>query len=138
MKVLVETDILLDLLLEREPVLEAVLDLFQAIESGQMTGYVTVSCLIRVFHIMEAVQGMESAQQVLGRLMLGLQVCTVDASILQQALTFNCEDFDIAIQLACATAHNLDAVITRDIHNIAGASLKFVPVSELLNKYLIP
>ena len=43
-----------------------------------------------------------------------MQVCTVDRSILEIAISSNLLDFEDAVQLACAIVENLDAIITRD------------------------
>lgn len=52
MRVLIDTNILLDFLLQREPFRQDAEELFQAIDSGQVVGYVTATtltdiCLIR-------------------------------------------------------------------------------------------
>jgi len=45
MKVLVDTNVLLDFLLEREPFKKDAEELFAAIDSGQIIGYVTATTL---------------------------------------------------------------------------------------------
>lgn len=51
MRVLLDTNIVLDYLLEREPFLQDTEALFDAIDSGQVVGYVTATTLTDIFYI---------------------------------------------------------------------------------------
>ena len=51
MRVLIDTDITLDFLLQRSPFFQDAKLLFQAIESGQVVGYVTAITLTDIFYI---------------------------------------------------------------------------------------
>jgi predicted nucleic acid-binding protein len=51
MKVLIDTNILLDFLVEREPFKKDAEELFAAIDSGQIIGYVIATTLTDIFYI---------------------------------------------------------------------------------------
>ncbi len=51
MKILIDTNIILDYLLERKPFLEDAEMLFQAIDFGQIIGYVTATTLTDIFYM---------------------------------------------------------------------------------------
>lgn len=51
MRALVDTNIILDFLLEREPFFQSAELLFQAIGTGQIIGYVTATTLTDIFYI---------------------------------------------------------------------------------------
>ncbi len=51
MKILIDTNIVLDYLLEREPFLQDAEMLFQALDSGKLVGYVTATTLTDIFYI---------------------------------------------------------------------------------------
>ena len=51
MRVLIDTNIALDFLLQREPFFQDVELLFQAIAIGQLVGYVTATTLTDIFYI---------------------------------------------------------------------------------------
>ncbi|MTJ16357.1 PIN domain-containing protein [Dolichospermum sp. UHCC 0299] len=64
MKILIDTNIILDYLLEREPFLPDAEMLFQAIDSGQIIGYVTATTLTDIFYIArKPTQSIELARQ---------------------------------------------------------------------------
>jgi predicted nucleic acid-binding protein len=51
MKVLIDTNIVLDLLLEREPFVEEAIALFEQVEAGQVHGYVAATTITNIFYI---------------------------------------------------------------------------------------
>jgi predicted nucleic acid-binding protein len=64
-RVLIDTNIVLDYLLEREPFLQDAEGLFQAIGSEQVVGYVTAATLTDIFYIARRqTQSVERARQV--------------------------------------------------------------------------
>lgn len=135
MKVLLDTNIILDFLLEREPFLKDADDLFQAIASDRVEGYVTATTVTDIFYIVrKQTKSLERAREAVATTLAALEVCLVNRSILEAALASNLRDFEDAVQLACATTDSLDAIMTRDASGFAGASLPILSVAELLER----
>ena len=61
-----------------------------------------------------------------------MQICPVNRRILEAAFASNLSDFEDAVQLACATAQSLDAIVTRDPQGFVGSSLPILSPRELL------
>jgi predicted nucleic acid-binding protein len=61
-----------------------------------------------------------------------MEVCLVYRAILEAAFASNLRDFEDAVQLACAMASRLNAIITRKAQDFAGATLPILSTSELL------
>ena len=134
MRVLLDTNIVLDGLLEREPFVRDAKALFQAIRSGQVEGYITATTLTDIFYIARKAKGTMVARQDVSDLLALMQVCTVDRSILEAAISSLLPDFEDAVQLACALNENLDAIITRDTQDFADADLQILSAGELLQR----
>lgn len=134
MRVLLDTNIVLDGLLEREPFFRDAKALFQAIRSGQVEGYITATTLTDIFYIARKAKGVAVARQDIFALLALMHICTVNRSILETAISSNLPDFEDAVQIACALNENLDAIITRDIQGFAGASLQILSAGELLER----
>jgi predicted nucleic acid-binding protein len=132
MLVLVDTNIILDYLLERELFVTDAEALFETIESQRIEGYVTATTLTDIFYIVRKERGIATAKQAVSRILAGMKICTVDRSILEAAISSNLPDFEDAVQLACAVFDNLDAIITRDAQGFAGATLLILSAGELL------
>lgn len=85
MKVLIDTNIVLDLLLEREPFVEAAIARFELVEAGQVQGYIAATTITNVFYILRKAQGREAALQAASRIATGLEICAVDRPTIIEA-----------------------------------------------------
>lgn len=134
MRVLVDTNIILDDLLEREPFVRDAKALLQAIEDQQIQGYITATTLTDIFYIARKNKGIERARRDVSDLLALMQICSVDRRILETAISSLLPDFEDAVQLACALNENLDAIITRDTQDFAAAHLQILSAGELLER----
>lgn len=134
MKILVDTNVVLDLLLEREPFVETAIALFEQIERGNFTGYIAATTITNIFYIIRKTEGHEVALAAINRLLIGLQFCAVDRQTIETALNLGLKDFEDSIQLARATLNQLNAIITRDRKDFIGSTLPIYSPTELLNQ----
>jgi predicted nucleic acid-binding protein len=133
MRVLVDTNIVLDALLEREPFFGDARALMEAIDSGQIVGYVTATTITHIFYIVRRqTRSIDRASLAVSETLAAMQICLVDRDILEAAFAFNMRDFEDAVQLGCAIAENLDAIITRNPQDFEGAALPILSARELL------
>jgi predicted nucleic acid-binding protein len=133
MKVLIDTNIVLDLLLEREPFVEDAIAFFERIEAGQVQGYVAATTITNIFYILRKAQGRETALQAVSRILTGLEICPVDRSTVVQALASQLKDFEDGVQFACAMVSQLDAIVTRDTSDFVGVSLPVLAIADILD-----
>lgn len=132
MRILVDTNIILDYFLAREPFVEDATALIAAIESDRIVGYVTATTITNIFYIArKQTRNMGLTRQAISGTLRLMEICAVDSTILEEAFASSLTDFEDAVQLACAIAENLDAIITRDGSDFAGATLPIWSVPEL-------
>lgn len=135
MKVLVDTNVILDGFLERELFVEDAKALLNAIQSQQTEGFVTATTLTDIFYIVRReTKNIEQAREAVSRTLTLMQICPVDRRILEAAFASNLHDFEDAVQLACAIAKSWDAIITRDPQGFASATIPILSVRELLEQ----
>lgn len=134
MKVLIDTNIILDLLLEREPFVEVAIALFEKIEQGNLKGAIAATTITNIFYIIRKTESREVALDAINRLLTGLQFCAVDRQTVETALSFGLKDFEDSIQLACATLNQLNGIVTRDRQDFIGSPLPIYSPTELLNQ----
>lgn len=67
-----------------------------------------------------------------------MEICLFDKSILESAFASNLNDFEEAVQIACALAKDVDAIITRDAQDFVDAPLSILSAGELLNTLQSP
>ncbi|MBE9169239.1 PIN domain-containing protein [Pleurocapsales cyanobacterium LEGE 06147] len=114
MKVLLDTNIILDLAFKREPFYDGSDLIFSSIEQGQVKGYVSASTFSDLYYIIRKERGKDWTIGFLTRLTSICQVATVNLSIIAMALTANFRDFEDAIQYSTAIVHKLDVIVTRN------------------------
>jgi predicted nucleic acid-binding protein len=133
-KILIDTNVVLDLLLEREPFVETAIALFAQIEQGNLEGAIAATTITNIFYIMCKAEGRKVALDAIHRLLIGLQFCAVDRQTVETALSLGLKDFEDSVQLACATLNQLDAIVTRDRKDFIGSNLPIYSPTELLNQ----
>lgn len=132
MNILIDTNIVLDLLLEREPYVESATAIFDHVERGTLTGYLAATTITNIFYILRKAQGRDVALAAIRRLLIGLQLCAVDRQTVETALSLSLTDFEDGIQLACANLAQLDAIVTRDTQDFSGSTLPIYSPTDLL------
>ncbi|NEN89932.1 MAG: putative toxin-antitoxin system toxin component, PIN family [Okeania sp. SIO3H1] len=135
MRVLVDTNIILDAFLEREAFVQDAKTLLTAIQSQQIEGYVTATTLTDIFYIVrKQTKSLEKARETVAMTLELMEICDVNRNILETAFATNLRDFEDAVQLACAYAENVDAIITPNPDDFAGASLPILSVQQLFEQ----
>jgi predicted nucleic acid-binding protein len=112
-KIFVDSDIILDLIQERENYSDAVL-LFTLIEENKVKGYVSPLIFANLFYILRKQESNKFAMQVLIRLKALVHILTINDKIIELALSSGFKDFEDAIQYYSALEENLKYLITRN------------------------
>lgn len=133
MRVLIDTNIILDFLLQRKPFIQDAELLFEAVSIGQIIGYVTATTLTDIFYIARKETGsLEVAEQAVAEILAVMAICSVNRAILESALNSGFDDFEDAVQIFSAVAQNLDAIVTRDRKGFLSSPIPVLSIQELL------
>ena len=132
MKILLDTNIVLDLILEREPFVNEAILLFEKIEQGQIIGYIAATTITNIFYIIRKAEGRDTAIGAIKRILIGLRFCDVDRAVVSTALELGLKDFEDGIQLACAQLNHLDAIVTRDLKDYAATNFPIWSVKDTM------
>lgn len=136
MRVLIDTNIILDFLLQRSPFCEDAELLFQLIDSGQVIGYVTATTLTDIFYIAHKhTRSIEQARQAVSEILTVMQICPVNRAVLEAALNSGLTDFEDAVQIFCAVAQGLDSILTRDNQGFLSSPIPVFSIQELLQSF---
>lgn len=120
-KIFIDSDIILDLIQERENHKDAE-HLFALIEENKVKGYVSPLIFANLFYILRKQKSNKFAMHVLARLKALLHILTINEKTIELALSSGFKDFEDAIQYYCAMEGNLGYLITRnkDDYNHSG------------------
>ncbi|MEQ9238375.1 PIN domain-containing protein [Coleofasciculus sp. E2-BRE-01] len=136
MRVLLDTNIILDFFLEREPFFQLASEVFEAIAAERIEGLISASSATDIFYICKRqTQNLEQTRQILTQTLTLLSVCPVDYTVLNTALNSGLVDFEDAVQIACAVAQQVDAIVTRNPQDFQTTAVSIFTVSQLLEHF---
>lgn len=135
MRVLVDTNIVLDFLLQREPFFQDADLLFQVIDTGQVVGHVTATTLTDIFYIARKhTRSIKQARQAISEMLTVMVICPVNRDVLEAAFRSGLADFEDAVQIFCAVEQGLDAILTRDAQGFFSSPIPVLSIQELLQR----
>ena len=134
MKGLIDTNIILDVLLDRKPFSLDGLKLFERIETGQLQGVIAATTVTNIFYILRKMLGRDAAIAAIKRLLISFELCAVNRSVVEWAIQKDLKDFEDGVQVACAAIAQLDAIVTRDRSDFVNLEIPVLTVADLLNQ----
>jgi predicted nucleic acid-binding protein len=130
--VLLDINVVLDVLANREPFAADAEAVLAKIETGVIRGYVAAHTMTTLHFLASKHLGKAKARRVLTDLLQVLEVVSVDEDRLRYALGLNWTDFEDAVQAACAEKAEVDYLVTRDKTGFKRSAVKPVTPGEVL------
>lgn len=116
MRVLVDTNVLLDYLLEREPYGDAAREIIKACQQRKIDGCIAAHSVTNMFYIMRKNFSSKERREILLDICMLFEVVGIDKKRLQRALkNERFDDFEDCLQSECAEAFGADYIVTRNI-----------------------
>ncbi len=132
MRILFDTNVLLDAVLAREPFVADAAFLLAAVDSGQIEGFLSATTVTDVHYVVKRqTRSAETAMIAVTQLIRVMEVCVVDRRVLEQAIALGSDDFEDGIQITCAIALGLEAIVTRDVNGFAKSPIIALSPEEL-------
>jgi predicted nucleic acid-binding protein len=132
MRILLDTDVVLDFLLARQPFELDARAIWIACAQEHATGYISPITPVNVFYIARKSKGAAGARQLVADMLRILKVCSLDQAMIQAAQALPTTDFEHAVQAAAAAAAGLDALVTRNTRDYSAAPLTILTPAEVL------
>lgn len=133
MKLLLDINVLLDLVLAREPWAGSAAQLLAAVESGQAEGLVAGHTLTTVHYIVEQQEGRGKALQALTDLLRLVEVVPIEKPDFHQALALDIKDFEDAVQAAAALKIGADYLVTRNEKDFRSCPVPTIQPATILS-----
>jgi predicted nucleic acid-binding protein len=134
MHVLIDTNIVPDVLCNREPFVVAASALWTKVEQGVVKAYVVATTITTIFYIVRKQLGGDVARQAVADLLVTFEVLPVDLVVLQAALAKPMPDFEDAIQEAAAELANVPVIVTRNTKDFASSSRRVMDAATLVEE----
>jgi len=131
-KVLLDTNVILDVLLEREPHAAGSAAVLGVVESGLLTGLIGATTITTVYYLIEKALGARRARKHVETLLSLCEVAPVGEDVLREALARGFPDYEDAVLYEAARHARAQGIVTRDQAGFKRADLPVYTPGELL------
>ena len=119
MKVLFDTNVLIDFLLDRAPFADAATDLLSRVDRGQIKGMACATSITTIFYLVQKALGQSEARRHIATLLSILEVAPVNRTTLERAASSAVADYEDAVVVEAARQANATCIVTRDEKDFA-------------------
>lgn len=134
MRVLLDTNIVLDAMLQRDPWKNDADAILKAAALGQIGFYVTSLSLATVLYVGRKVVGTAKARADVRSYLVAVSILPIDKQTLLAADALVGSDFEDNITIAAAATASLDAIVTRNIADFAHSPVPAWEPAELVRR----
>jgi predicted nucleic acid-binding protein len=134
MTALIDVNVALDVLLDRQPFVHDSAAVWQACDAGQFDGYLSAITLTIIFYVVEKTADNSRALSAIDVCLSAFEIAAVDRTILRAARAMPGKDFEDNVQAACAAGLRMDYIVTRDSTGFANSPIRALTPAEFLRK----
>jgi len=131
MKILIDTNVALDIVLNRQNYDDS-FAVFNFAEKGVLFGYISASAITDIFYIAEKALGKKPAKEALEDILQVFKPATVTDSNIYQALDLDWSDFEDSVQYVVGEGLAVDYIVTRNIYDYSSGSISAVTPEQFI------
>ncbi len=134
---LVDTNVVLDVLLDRKPHVEGSAAVWAAVETGLAKGLLAAHAITTIHYLVQKELGTARAKRTISSILRVFDVAASDGAILQEALRLSLPDFEDSVTAAAAQFAGCEFIVTRDPKGFRGSPIRpltpeaFLPMVSL-------
>jgi len=134
-KVFVDTNLFIDILLNREPFAENSALIYKLCENNMLEGYVAPITLNNIYYICRKAKHIENIKGYLLDISTVFTVAVLDSESVKKANRYKINDYEDALQYAMASQNTCEYLITRNTKDFKNMdTLKVVTPETFLEK----
>lgn len=134
MRLLFDTNIILDIALKREPHYKDSATVLKIIDNKVFFGFITATTITDIYYIAKKEKGHSIAIEFISNLIQFIDVIGIDKVIILESLSNKIADFEDAIQSSASKFNQVDFIITRNTKDFVSSEIKALSPGELLNQ----
>jgi len=123
-RVLLDTNVVLEVLLDRQPHAEASAAIWLAAEFGLIQGMLASHAVTTIYYLVQKEKGNLGARRIVSDILRVFLVAPVDGAVIQEALQLPCPDFEDAVSAATARVAACYCIVTRDPKGFRGSPVR--------------
>ena len=133
MKILIDANVALDILLERQPFYISGIQIL-GLSKGGIDLYISASTMTDLYYIIrKEIKSKEKTMLLIKNLVANVDIAAVSGSEIRKAIDLDWDDFEDAVQFAAGEKLNVDYLVTRNISDFTSATTPVVTPENLLH-----
>jgi predicted nucleic acid-binding protein len=133
MNVLIDTNIALDILLNRQPYYKEAAIIFGLSEKKLIKSYISASAITDIFYLTQKEHNKSVALDSLKKLLRVFNPATVTGTNIYQALELNWNDFEDSLQYIVGESLPADYIITRNPKDFLAGTIEIVTPPQFID-----
>ena len=134
MTILIDTNVVLDILLHRQPWYTSAAAIFGLSRQNLIKSYISSSAITDIFYFVQKKYGKPTARKAMKHLLHVFPPATVTDRNIYRALDLEWEDFEDAVQFTVGEELSVDYIVTRNVQDFSLSSIKIVMPEQFLNE----
>jgi predicted nucleic acid-binding protein len=134
-RVFVDSDVVLDVALARQPFLDASKVVLSLLENGRAVGFISSNSITNIYYILRKAGGDQKARGFLTSILKYLTVIPVDHNCILTALRSDFGDFEDGVQHFAALSNQCECIVTRNVEDYTKSELNVYLPIEFLSGY---
>lgn len=135
MKVLIDTNVILDVLCNRKMFVEDSLKIFKLSETKQIDGYISALSIANIIYIMRKKLSHINVKKILDMLSHIFNIIELNEQDLMEACNLQFNDYEDEIHCNQASRIKADYIITRNIKDYKNSVIKPISPNELTRQF---
>lgn len=131
-RVLIDTNVALDLLQARKPWVFEAVQIFALAENGRIELCISTDALSTIFYIVEKDGNASKAREAVSKLLDYVTLCALDANAVLKGMALDFEDIEDAFVCSVAQKADADVIVTRDQDDFANSPVPVRSPAEFL------
>ena len=131
-KVFIDTNIILDVALAREPFFSSSKTILAMAENNIIIGNISSNCVANIYYILRKSGGDNKARKFILNIVKYITVIAIDHQNVLEALKSKFSDFEDALQHSSAVENRCEYIITRNIEDYKSSKIKVLLPEEFI------
>lgn len=135
MKIMCDTNVIIDVLLEREPFVEDSCKVLNLCEEHKIDGFVSASSVTDIYYLVRKyTHSTDLAYKAVGKMLEIVKVCSVTNNDVLTAFQRKAKDFEDCLVATCAKSIHCDYIVTRNKRDFEEFDISLLTPAELLQQ----
>lgn len=133
MRIMLDTNIVLDVLLDRTPFAQAATEIFGLVEQSKIEGYLCATTITTIDYLLSQALPRKESRETIRKLLEMFEIAPVNRPVIEEAYRSKIVDFEDAVLEQAGRLAGADAIVTRNTRDYQHSTLKALGPDELLS-----